>query len=113
MESSGSESGGSTGTPVELVVLNGRQRGSRRPLGGPATLVGRAAGCEIRLNVEGVEPFHCVFARGPDEVTIRDLDSALATFVNGQRIRSVRLRDGDLLDVGPFRFRVLIPAAKT
>ena len=112
MEPSGSESGGGTGTPVELVVLNGRQRGSRKPLGGPATLVGRAEGCEIRLNVEGVEPFHCVIARGPNEVTIRDLDSALGTFVNGQRIRSVRLRDGDLLDVGPFRFRVLLPPAK-
>src|ERR1043166_3711353 len=100
------------GTPVELVVLNGRQRGAKKPLDGPATLVGRADGCDVRLNVEGIEPFHCVIARGPDDATIRDLESSLGTFVNGQRVRSTRLRDGDLLDIGPFRFRVLMPVAK-
>src|SRR6516225_4327125 len=96
--------------PVELLVLNGRQKGARRSLDGAMTLLGRDPDCDLRLNVEEVEPFHCAIAGGPDEVKLRDLNSARGTFVNGQRIRVALLRDGDLLDVGPFRFRVLLPA---
>jgi hypothetical protein len=98
-------------SPGELVVLNGRQSGARRALGVPVTFVGREQGCDIRLNVDGVAPFHCVLAAGPNEVTLRDLGSERGTFVNGQRVSAALLRDGDLLDVGPFRFRVLLPIA--
>ncbi len=94
-----------------LVLLNGRQGGTRRPLVGPVTFLGRDAGCELRLNVEEVEPFHCALAHGGGGVTVRDLGGPRGTFVNGQRVAAVALRDGDLLDVGPFRFRVLLPAA--
>jgi pSer/pThr/pTyr-binding forkhead associated (FHA) protein len=99
------------GVPLigELVVLNGRQSGARRPLTVPVMFVGRTQGCDVRLNVEGIEPFHCVLASRPGEVTVRDLNSAQGTFVNGQRISAALLRDGDLLDVGPFRFRLLLP----
>jgi hypothetical protein len=93
----------------ELVVLNGRQSGVRRALAMPVTLVGRDHGCDIRLNVEGVELFHCVLGCRPGEVRIHDLHSERGTFVNGQRVQAVTLRDGDLVDVGPFRFRVLLP----
>jgi pSer/pThr/pTyr-binding forkhead associated (FHA) protein len=95
--------------PGELVLLNGRQSGARRALGMPVTYVGRAQGCDIRLNVDGVGPFHCVLAVGPNEVTVRDLGSERGTFVNGQPVSAAQLRDGDLLDVGPFRFRVMLP----
>lgn len=112
MEPSGLSQHTQPGQPAagELVVLNGRQSGTRRELDGPLTIIGRAQSCEVRLNVEGVDPFHCVLAAGPDDVTVRDLGSAHGTFVNGQRISAALLRDGDLLDVGPFRFRVLLPA---
>jgi hypothetical protein len=93
----------------ELVVLNGRQCGARRALTQPATFLGRAQGCDVRLNVEGVEAFHCVVVCRPGDVVLRDLNSTQGTFVNGQRVSSVVLKDGDLLDVGPFRFRVLLP----
>jgi hypothetical protein len=100
----------------ELLVLNGRQSGVRQALTMPVTLVGRDDGCDVRLNVEGVQPFHCVLGCMPGEVTLRDLHSQHGTFVNGQRIAATTLRDGDLLDVGPFRFRVLlapVPAAQS
>lgn len=96
----------------ELVVLNGRQSGTRRALGVPTTFIGRAPRCDVRLNVEGVEAFHCVLTYHAGEASIRDLNSSHGTFVNGQRIAVAALRDGDLLDVGPFRFRVLLPAPR-
>ena len=44
--------------PGELVVQNGRHAGARRPLAVPMTLIGRANGCDVRLNVEPVKPLH-------------------------------------------------------
>lgn len=96
-------------TPVcELVVYNGRLAGMRRPLTGPLTLIGQAAGCEIRLNVEGVRPLHCAIVVGPNEVSLRDLGGEGVTRVNGEPVLTHTFRDGDLLTVGPFQFTVEI-----
>src|SRR5207249_2944644 len=39
-------------------------------------------------------------------LVLRDLDSGTGTFVNGQRVTTCLLADGDTLTVGPFEFRV-------
>ncbi len=95
-----------------LVLQTGRQAGARRPLGVPTTFVGRGPACDIRLNVAGVDPLHCLIVAGPDGVQIRDLDSAEGTYRNGTRTDQGLLCDGDILKVGPFQFRVeLAPQA--
>lgn len=109
MEATGQPSGPSRRPAGELVVINGRQSGARRPLAGPTTFLGSGPASDIRLNVESVEPLHCVLAAGPDGLTIRDLGSRQGTYVNGQRVRAAALQDGDHLAIGPFRFRVALP----
>ena len=83
-----------------LVLQTGRQAGARRPLGVPTTFVGRGQGCDIRLNVDGVDSLHCLLVSSPDGVQIRDLDSADGTYVNGTRTEQALLRDGDIVKVG-------------
>jgi len=61
--------------------------------------------------VDGIDPLHCVLAFGLDGVQLRDLNSVHGTYVNGERVENVTLRDGDLLKVGPFQFRVELTAA--
>jgi hypothetical protein len=94
----------------ELVVQTGRLAGSRRPLGAALTFVGNAASCEVRLNGDGVHALHCLLAHGPDGLRLRDLESEGGTFVNGERVSTALLGDGDLLGVGPYQFRVRLPA---
>ena len=95
--------------PGELVLQNGRQAGSRRALLNPATFLGRESSCDIRLNVDGVDPLHCVILCGPDGIEVRDLNSMMGTFVNGQRVEQMMLlSDGDVLKVGPFQFKLEI-----
>src|SRR5437868_12956411 len=103
----------SPGSPLagELVVQTGRLAGSRRPLGAALTFVGHAASCDVRLNGDGVHALHCLLARGPDGLLLRDLESEGGTFVNGERVSTALLRDGDLLGVGPYQFRLRLPAA--
>jgi pSer/pThr/pTyr-binding forkhead associated (FHA) protein len=94
----------------ELVLQNGRQAGARRPLTAPTTCIGRNAGCEVRLNVDGVDPLHCLLAFGPTGVHVRDLDSIHGTHVNGERIDNAILNHGDTLKIGPFQFRLELTA---
>ena len=95
-----------TAGPGELVLQNGRQTGARRPLCTPTTFIGRTDDCDIRLNVDGVDPMHCLIVLGPDGVRLRDLNSVHGTFVNGVRADNALVRHGDLLKIGPFQFRV-------
>jgi hypothetical protein len=90
----------------ELVVQNGRLAGARRPLALPLTFVGKAACCDIRLSMDGIAPLHCLIAAGPSGLLVRDLDSETGTLVNGERITTCPICDGDLLTVGPFQFRL-------
>lgn len=97
------------GAVAELVVQNGRQAGTRQPLSTPLTFIGRAPGCELRLNVDGIQPLHCLLAFGPQGVLVRDLETAAGTFVNGQRIHSCPLQDNDVLALGALQIRVSLP----
>jgi pSer/pThr/pTyr-binding forkhead associated (FHA) protein len=90
----------------ELVVQNGRLSGARRALRGPLTLIGREPGCEVRLNLDGVNPLHCAILHGPTGFVLRDLGSAGGTLLNGQTVSTCRLRHGDVITVGPFQFGV-------
>jgi hypothetical protein len=98
--------------PGELVVQNGRHAGTRRPLSAPLTLLGQAVGCDIRLNAESVHSLHCALFQSPAGLVLRDLGSPAGTLVNDQRVASYLLREGDILTVGPFQFRVHCPESQ-
>ncbi len=95
----------------ELVVENGRQRGTRQALTSELTLIGRDATCEILLNIEGVNPLHCAIVYGPDGFVLRDLGSASGTLLNGEAVQTSPLRHDDLVGVGPFQFRLVLPSS--
>jgi hypothetical protein len=95
--------------PGELIVQNGRLSGVGAPLRSPVTVIGQAPGCDIRLDVAGVQPLHCLLIEGPTGLVLRDLHSTGGTLVNDQPAGTCLLQDGDILDVGPFRFLIRLP----
>jgi hypothetical protein len=78
--------------------------GDRYPLLGALTTLGRDDSADIVVDDPGVSRRHSeirVTTDGPHLVTsIRDLNSTNGTFVNGERIASQRLQDGDRLTLG-------------
>ncbi|HET8599199.1 MAG TPA: DUF3662 and FHA domain-containing protein [Segeticoccus sp.] len=87
--------------------------GQRYPLMGAHTILGRDGSADIVLDDPGISRRHTeirVTHDGPHLVaTIRDLSSTNGTFVDGERIRSHRLNDGDQLTLG--RTRAIFHAA--
>jgi pSer/pThr/pTyr-binding forkhead associated (FHA) protein len=100
-------------SPGELVVQNGRHSGARRPLNDPLTLIGQASGCDIRLNVDGVEQLHCAIILDPAGPILRDLNTPGGTRVNGEAVTIRRLSAGDLIEIGPFQFKVDLGTPRT
>ncbi|MEO7131494.1 MAG: DUF3662 and FHA domain-containing protein [Dermatophilaceae bacterium] len=78
--------------------------GDRYPLLGSLTTLGRDESADVVIDDPGVSRRHSeirVTNDGPHLITsIRDLNSTNGTFVNGDRITSQRLQDGDRVTIG-------------
>lgn len=65
-------------------------------------LIGRDSDCDIRIRSSSISREHCIIEQ--DEhgaMLLRDSDSTGGTFVEGQKIDSVRIEDGLEVVIGP------------
>jgi hypothetical protein len=103
---------------VQLVVVRGKPEGKVIPLVGSNFKIGRGETCHLRPNSEQVSREHAEFSITDNAVIVRDLGSRNGTLVNGKALTAeCRLKDRDLVQVGPLTFAVSIadlpaPAAK-
>jgi predicted component of type VI protein secretion system len=93
-----------------LVLLFGNTSKTHHLLDRDVTIIGRAHGCDLGLDSPDVSSVHCVIARQVNSFHIRDCQSRAGTKHNGNAVREASLRDGDLLQIGTFSFRVHLPA---
>jgi adenylate cyclase len=73
---------------------------------GRPVVLGRGSMCEAQVADDTVSRHHAELAPGRDHVLVRDLGSANGTFVNGRRIASRELRDGEEISFGELAFRL-------
>lgn len=92
----------SDGKTFALQILSGKRQGGLVPLlPGKELLIGRAAGLDLVLVEDMISRRHAkIVVRDHDEVILEDLGSTNGTFVNGERVAEVRLREGDRILVG-------------
>lgn len=88
---------------TELVPLDG---GRPIPIDRDLVLVGRRAGCEVRIDDKTVSKLHCVLARTDGLMLIRDLGSTNGCKVNGRKVRRALLLPNDVLSIAKFDFRI-------
>lgn len=73
---------------------------SRYPLVEGSNLIGRSHEAQVKLPDTGVSRRHVDVTVVGDVATAHDLGSTNGSIVNGQRITSVELRDGDVIRIG-------------
>jgi hypothetical protein len=94
---------------VRVVVLDGKHAGRQMKLPATQFVIGRDPSCHLRPTSSDVSRFHCAIATYSGQPHVRDLKSRNGTFVNERRISgAVRLHRGDVLRIGPLRFRIVI-----
>jgi pSer/pThr/pTyr-binding forkhead associated (FHA) protein len=96
-----------------LVLCDGDFAGVEYELAAEETLIGRNPTTDVTLLDESISREHAIVARDAETgvYTIEDLQSTNGTRVNGKRVRSATLEDGDEIQVGHTRFRFVRPGA--
>lgn len=77
-----------------------------RLLPGSVKTLGRAARADFVVDAGMVSRVHCRLAAGPTWLEVTDLDSTNGTYVNGQRVTTAVMSDGDELGIGRVTFTV-------
>ncbi len=91
----------------QLVICNGGFEGMEYQLSTEETLIGRNPTTDVTLLDESISREHAivVFDEETHTYSIEDLQSTNGTKVNGKRVRSAELADGDEIQIGHTRFR--------
>jgi pSer/pThr/pTyr-binding forkhead associated (FHA) protein len=93
-----------------LVLLYGKTDRKYRLLDRDVLVIGRASGADLRLEAPDVSNLHCIISHGPRGFQLRDCNSRAGTRINGVAVQEIALHDEDVLQIGPFSFRVQLPA---
>ena len=94
---------------LSLLVLKGKPQGKELPIRVSPFIIGRGDECHLRPNSDMVSRLHCALTIRGQEVSIRDLGSTNGTIVDGERLtEEFTLTDGDIFQVGPLAFQVVI-----
>jgi pSer/pThr/pTyr-binding forkhead associated (FHA) protein len=92
---------------VKLVIEQGKTRTKALHLRKDEGVIGREAGCAVRIPSAEVSRRHCVLRKQDGYLTVEDLKSSNGTQLNGEDVTGVQVvRPGDRLRVGPVTFIV-------
>jgi hypothetical protein len=84
-----------------LKFISGKYQGGEFPLKGDKQLIiGRSSELDIVLVEDMVSRKHAKITLSGGKITIEDLGSTNGTFVNGEKVKSQRLKEGDRILVG-------------
>src|SRR5579864_8454004 len=92
---------------VRLFIEKGARQQREIRLKSEDTIIGRRAGCDLRVPSASVSRRHCRLSFRDDCLMVEDLQSANGTFLNGVRVKDTQeVRPGDRLEVGPVTFLI-------
>jgi len=90
-----------------LVRTDAQNAGQVLKLDGPKFGLGRHPDNQACIDDDGISRFHSRISVDGDKYWVEDLGSSNGTYINGRRVTSCELNNGDTLNLGPrvsFRF---------
>jgi DNA-binding NtrC family response regulator len=91
---------------MDVVVLDGADRGASAPITEQGTRVGTAPSAQLRLSDPTVSRLHCQLFLRPEGVTVRDSGSTNGTWFSGARLHEADLAPDATLKVGGTTLRI-------
>lgn len=88
--------------PIKLTLALGGRTLERYEFDKPLIRVGRNDDCDIPVDNLGVSRYHAEVIHKDGFYLLRDLQSNNGTFVNGRRVTTHALNDGDEISIGKF-----------
>jgi pSer/pThr/pTyr-binding forkhead associated (FHA) protein len=94
---------------VMLDVVAGPDQGKKFQVARRSTVIGRSEKADLRLSDTGVSQRHCqIEIHNKDKMTIKDLASSNGTRLNDHYVSAVKIRHGDLVQIGETIIKILI-----
>jgi len=88
-------------TGYALKFISGKYQGGEFPLKAEKQVViGRSSELDMVLDEDMVSRKHAKIAVSSGKITIEDLGSTNGTFVNGEKVKTARLKEGDRILIG-------------
>jgi diguanylate cyclase (GGDEF)-like protein len=94
------KAGGRERDRAYLIVLAGSAVGEMYKITKDETTIGRGSQADIQVVDEGISRRHASIKLEGDHVVIADLGSTNGTFLNGEKVGTQQLHDGDKIQVG-------------
>lgn len=88
--------------PMKLTLSLGGRTLERYEFDKPLIRVGRNDDCDVAIDNLGISRYHSEIIQKDGIYLLRDLQSNNGTFVNGRRITTHALNDGDEISIGKF-----------
>ena len=86
--------------PARLIVQGPEGEPKTYVIEAPETLIGRNTTADVQILDRAISRDHSTITWEDDHYVVEDLQTTNGTRVNGKRIRSVTLEDGDQIQVG-------------
>lgn len=111
----GAVSGPGTGdVAYALKFISGKYQGGEFPLKpNKQVVIGRSSELDMVLVEDMVSRKHAKIAVQGGKITIEDLGSTNGTFVNGEKVRTARLKEGDRILIGTSILKLVAAGAET
>ncbi len=89
-----------------LIQVNEGVKSVVLPLGKAVILIGRDVKSNLYLDATGISPDHASIVFSNETYTLKDNGSTSGTFVNGVRVSEHSLAHDDVIQFGPYHFKV-------
>jgi pSer/pThr/pTyr-binding forkhead associated (FHA) protein len=104
----------SEGAPWTLRFISGKYQGGEFPLRpNREIIIGRSSDLDMVLVEDMVSRKHAKIVTDGKVVSIQDLGSTNGTFVNGEKVRTIQLKDGDRILVGTSIIKLVASSGDT
>lgn len=97
--------------PPQLIITHNREVVQRAVLKMTRTVLGRSALSDVVIENQYVSKQHAMLVQSQGALVLVDLKSRNGTFVNSKPVKTQVLRNNDIISLGDFRVKVLLPDA--